>query len=330
VHDVVVQDLTLDGSSTSGAGAAIFSHDGVADCSDHICSYDVVVNNCRIHNWLEGVHTNAADHDWTVEYNEIDHTTDNGIFFDRSGSGPYDGSTRMNALYNRISDTGLNPPANPHAIYDNSTSSLVIGNHIARFGDGILPSSGIWIRFTNSIVESNTIDGGGIAHGNGIDLYDYASAPQCTLSSPCPSLWAYNRILNVKGNGIYVDYHYGPTSACGASCLPTQAFTIANNTILLAFPASEGASMLDFEYPDGSATIANNVGSGSSAQDMGIDNYFSTCPIPSTMTAVEHNDDWFASESMTQIRVSISPHLRGFRLDQEGVFYDRAGTFSRR
>ena len=38
---------------------------------------------------------------------------------------------------------------------------------------------------------------------------------------------------------------------------------------------------------------------------------------------------WFASESMTQIRVLISPHLQGFRLDQEGVFDDRAGTFSR-
>jgi hypothetical protein len=38
---------------------------------------------------------------------------------------------------------------------------------------------------------------------------------------------------------------------------------------------------------------------------------------------------WFASESMTQIRVLISPHLRGFRLHQEGVLDDRAGTFSR-
>jgi hypothetical protein len=38
---------------------------------------------------------------------------------------------------------------------------------------------------------------------------------------------------------------------------------------------------------------------------------------------------WFASESMTQIRVLISPHLRGFRLHQEGVLDDRAGTFCR-
>ena len=38
---------------------------------------------------------------------------------------------------------------------------------------------------------------------------------------------------------------------------------------------------------------------------------------------------WFASESMTQIRVLISPHLRGFRLHQEGVLDDRAGTFSK-
>ena len=38
---------------------------------------------------------------------------------------------------------------------------------------------------------------------------------------------------------------------------------------------------------------------------------------------------WFASESMTQIRVLISPHLRGFRLHQEGVLDDRAGTFRR-
>jgi len=38
---------------------------------------------------------------------------------------------------------------------------------------------------------------------------------------------------------------------------------------------------------------------------------------------------WFASESMTQIRVLISPHLRGFRFHQEGVLDDRAGTFCR-
>jgi hypothetical protein len=37
---------------------------------------------------------------------------------------------------------------------------------------------------------------------------------------------------------------------------------------------------------------------------------------------------WFASESMTQIWVLISPHLRGFRLHQEGVLDDRVGTFS--
>jgi transposase len=38
---------------------------------------------------------------------------------------------------------------------------------------------------------------------------------------------------------------------------------------------------------------------------------------------------WFASESMTQIRVLITRHLRGFRHDTEGVFDDRAGTFGR-
>jgi len=37
---------------------------------------------------------------------------------------------------------------------------------------------------------------------------------------------------------------------------------------------------------------------------------------------------WFASDSTPQIRVLISPHLRGFRHHQEGVFDDRAGTFS--
>ena len=39
---------------------------------------------------------------------------------------------------------------------------------------------------------------------------------------------------------------------------------------------------------------------------------------------------WFASESTTQIGVLITPHLRGFRHDQEGVFDDRAGTFGGR
>src|ERR1035438_6929321 len=39
--------------------------------------------------------------------------------------------------------------------------------------------------------------------------------------------------------------------------------------------------------------------------------------------------DWFASESTPQIRVLITQHLRGFRHYTEGVFDDRAGTFSR-
>ena len=38
---------------------------------------------------------------------------------------------------------------------------------------------------------------------------------------------------------------------------------------------------------------------------------------------------WFASESTTEFRVLITQHLRGFRHDTEGVFDDRAGTFSR-
>jgi hypothetical protein len=37
---------------------------------------------------------------------------------------------------------------------------------------------------------------------------------------------------------------------------------------------------------------------------------------------------WFASESTPQIRVLITQHLRGFRHYTEGVFDDRAGTFS--
>jgi integrase len=38
---------------------------------------------------------------------------------------------------------------------------------------------------------------------------------------------------------------------------------------------------------------------------------------------------WFASESTPQIGVLITQHLRGFRHYTEGVFDDRAGTFSR-
>ena len=38
---------------------------------------------------------------------------------------------------------------------------------------------------------------------------------------------------------------------------------------------------------------------------------------------------WFGSESTTQIRVLITQRLRGFWHDTEGVFDDRAGTFSR-
>jgi len=49
--------------------------------------------------------------------------------------------------------------------------------------------------------------------------------------------------------------------------------------------------------------------------------------IRSAIGAWVMNRIWFASESMTQI--AVSPHLRRFRLDQERVLDDRAGTFSR-
>lgn len=51
-------------------------------------------------------------------------------------------------------------------------------------------------------------------------------------------------------------------------------------------------------------------------------------PAPDAVQQI-HSQIWFASESMTQIRVLISPHLRGFRHDQQEGLDDRAGTFSR-
>jgi hypothetical protein len=290
-HDVVVQDLMMDGSQSAEPDAGVWTSDSGTDCAHGLCSYDVLIHNCTIRNWREGVRTGPAEHDWTVQYTEIDHTTDNGIFFDRSGSGPYYGSVRMDALFNDISDTALAPPAHPHAIYDNSTSTRVIGNHIARFGDGTLPSSGISIRFAQSTVEDNTIDGGGIAEGNGIDFYDYDTGPECTTANPCHSLWAYNRIVNVVGNGIYVDYHYG-TVDCGTTC-PPQTFTIANNTVIL-----EGADtgMIDFQYPKGGVVLANNIGTGSGAWDLGIEEDHATCPVGTDVSVSESHDDWSNSQ----------------------------------
>jgi hypothetical protein len=51
-------------------------------------------------------------------------------------------------------------------------------------------------------------------------------------------------------------------------------------------------------------------------------------PLLSAAVLAAHARAWFASESMTQIGVLITHHLRGFRHDQEGVFDDRAGTFA--
>jgi hypothetical protein len=295
IHNAVVQDLEFDGSSSSAPDGGVYSHDGATDCSDAVCSYAITIAGNTIRHWFEGVRTGPADHDWTVAYNEIDHTDDNGIFFDRSGSGPYFGSTRMDALFNDISDTGQHPPDHPHAIYDDSTSSRVIGNRIARFGDGVIPSSGISIRFTRSIVEGNTIDGGAIRYGNGIDLYDYDTGAGCTAAHPCPSLWAYNRISNVAGNGIYLDYHYGP-DAC-ATCLPPQAFTIVNNTIMVAQDTSGSAAsplaQLDFEYPNGTLTLANNIATGNAGIELGLEEDHTPCPIGTTVTIAESHDDWF-------------------------------------
>ncbi|MBV9918916.1 MAG: right-handed parallel beta-helix repeat-containing protein [Solirubrobacterales bacterium] len=260
--NVVIENLELTGGQDQDA---IASHgtDGAAPSSG------VIVYGNTIHDRANGVHTGFADSDWTVERNRISDMSDNGIFFDRRNRPcvnfqTYDGSRGMKALYNTIARVGQNPPYPAHGIYDNSVGGEVVGNAISAFGngkpagDGSLGSSGVSIRFRDSVVADNVLDGQDVAHTNGIDFFAMDSVAGGSAR------WERNRISGVSHAGIYVAREFPGSQDCNGqprpgALAPAQAFRIAENTI--ATTGNRGA-MIDFEYPNGSLTLSGNVGAG--------------------------------------------------------------------
>lgn len=297
-HDVVVQDLQMSG----GAGSTRSPTTAVIGASAAPSTRVIVYGNA-ISNWYAGVQADSGDSYWTIENNVISNMTDNGIYFDRSGS-PYVGGDNLDVLYNTISHTGLGPlPSGsyPHGIYANATNAHIIGNTISDFeagGTGV--SSGISIRFSRSTVEGNTVDGSAVPSGStvfGIDYddYDQNAKNPCVSAAACVSVWAYNRITGVATAGIYT------SPDCLSGC-PAQSFTIADNTVLM----SPGAAVkVDFEYPNTSLDLEDNV--GTNVEPVGADPgstldfklWYHAPQPPFTATYIENHNNWWNGVSQT-------------------------------
>jgi hypothetical protein len=185
-----------------------------------------------------------ADHDWTIQGNTITDTGQTGITF----RGP-----RFKVIGNVIQNTGSGPSEAAHGVYAKGPTAQVIGNVIDGFD-----SSGVSIRYQNSVVQANTIEGGLI----GVTYFQQPDAAAGT------STIAYNRISDVSLAGIYLD---GST---------VESFLIANNTIRVT-----GGNGIDIHKVQ-RLTFANNVVTGKFAD------YAAIIFKPASLYVENHNL-WF-------------------------------------
>ena len=137
-----------------------------------------------------------SDHDWLIQGNTVNQTGETGITFRGS---------RFTVTGNVVDNTGLRPSEAAHGVYAKGPAAQVIGNVIDTF-----QSSGVSIRYANSVARGNVITGGLI----GVSYFQDKGVTSGGISTI-----AYNRISQVSVAGIFLDDS------------SYEGFVIANNTI---------------------------------------------------------------------------------------------------
>jgi len=191
-----VNGLAFQNLSISGAGQGVLASGSGVGVSD------VTLENLSISHVRIAINSaNSADANWTIRNNSISQTGDSGLIL-------Y--GTAFTVSANTISDTGTDGSIayGKHAIYLKVIDARVTYNTITRPG-----SSGISVRYRNSVVEHNEINGG----EDGIAWYQYDPLAGT-------SYWRHNTISNTTSAGIYVspDDTGGPTR---------ESFVITGNTV---------------------------------------------------------------------------------------------------
>jgi Right handed beta helix region len=208
VHDVRIANLDLDGGSDRANTAIGLLSSERPECGP---TTHVVIAGDLIHRWDEGIQAGYADSDWTITNTTVDHTSGNGILFDRHDGGRIAGGRNLDVLYSRITNTGEHPPSgyDVHGIYDNSSDSRIIGNTITNFR-----TDGVSIRFHGAQVKDNYIAGGQL----GIGVYEYDSVGGT-------SQFTGNTIRRVSSSAIFV-------CGTGQQCaLALDRFVITGNKL---------------------------------------------------------------------------------------------------
>jgi hypothetical protein len=160
-HDLVFDHLAMFGAGLVGHGQRI------------------ALTNSAIAHTRMGVY--AAGSDWWLGANRIEDIGDSGLILV---------GRRMAVTGNRIERTGRDGsiPYGKHGIYLKVVDAEVTGNVIRAFAD-----DGISVRYRNSHIEGNQIDGGAV----GIAWFQYDR-------DAGTSSWVSNAITSTTSAGIYV------------------------------------------------------------------------------------------------------------------------------
>jgi Right handed beta helix region len=227
VSDVRIENLDLEGGSDQGNAAIGLLSSERPGCGP---SSHVVISGELIQQWAEGIQAGYADSDWIIANTTINHTSGNGVLFDRRDGDPNTGPHNLDVIRSTITNTGEHPPSgyDVHGIYDNSSDSRIVENTITNF-----QTDGVSIRFHGAQVRDNYIAGGRL----GIAVYEYDSVAGI-------SQFTGNTIQRVSSAAIFV---------CGAGqqcAVPLDRFVIRGNKL---------GEQLDLQPTAGGYEVSGNL-----------------------------------------------------------------------
>lgn len=236
-----VSNLTFADLDVTSTRKGIFSSAGGTGARA-ITLLDVTVSHVP----LAGISSNnRSDSSWYIDSVTISHTGDSGVYFVGSN---------FTIAHSTIMDTGTNASiAYPrHGIYAAGPDPTIVDNVIGRSS-----TSGISLRYQDSVVEGNRIAGG----TRGISFEEQAHVAGCTRI-------VFNTISGVSDSGIVV------------ARPAIESFVVANNTIV------DAAAYGMYFQAVPKLTIANNIveSSDPTAKLLSV--------RAATLSYSEHNNLW--------------------------------------
>ena len=206
-------------------------HGGMTGTGDH-----VTVQGCTFRNFMgqEEIPVMPVGSDWLIRDNAIDRTGDSGMLLRGDHFQVYD-----NVITNTSLDHSITYGS--HGIYLNAPNSIVSGNIIKGFRD-----NGVSVRYRNSTVSNNTIEGGTF----GVAFFQFD--PQAATSR-----FTGNRISGALITGIYVS----PRDVAGNT---RESFVISGNRIARPpagspIPPDTTWLALSLSHTSGTYTLSGNT-----------------------------------------------------------------------